>query len=84
MLDHVFLSRCELNKRFKKYIGRTVHEEITRMRINDIIYFLLNTDLSIFQIALELNFSCDNNLTRYFRKQTGMSPKAYRARHLNR
>ncbi|MHC4124789.1 MAG: XylR family transcriptional regulator, partial [Planctomycetota bacterium] len=81
VLDHVILSRCELNKRFRKYISRTVHEEITRIRINEIIFMLLNTNLSISQIALKLNFPYNKNISRYFQKQTGMSPQAYRAKH---
>lgn len=39
---------------------------------------LLNTDLTVQQISLELNFSSQSFFGKYFRNATGVSPKKYR------
>ncbi|MHC4124454.1 MAG: DNA-binding transcriptional regulator [Planctomycetota bacterium] len=80
VVNYVKLSRPELGKRFKSSIGHTVLAEITRFRTNEIINMLLKTDLSVSQIALRLGFPDDKHISRYFRKQTGLTPKAYQAK----
>ncbi len=45
---------------------------------------LLNTDLSVKNIAVELNFEDPAYLCRFFRKETGMSPQEFRSGKSNR
>jgi LacI family transcriptional regulator len=75
------LPRCTLYKRFKKVMGRSIAAEIRRHRVAKIIRMLLETDLSISQIALEMEFSGVGNLVRYFAKEMHTSPGAYRRMH---
>jgi LacI family transcriptional regulator len=84
VLDHVILSRRELNKRFKRILGRTVLNEIARVRTNEIALMLLKTDLPISQISKTLGFTDDKHISRYFKGSMGLSPKAYRAKHSNK
>ncbi|MEX6690960.1 DNA-binding transcriptional regulator [Danxiaibacter flavus] len=72
------LSRRILEKRFQRLIKSSVLEEIKKARIQRIKYLLEYSELSILQIASELNFRNFDNITRYFKQFTGINPKEYR------
>jgi LacI family transcriptional regulator len=74
------LSRRNLEKRFQLLIKSSVLEEIKKARIQRIKFLLENSDLTIQQIADELNFKSFDNITRYFKQFTGLSPKEFRNR----
>lgn len=61
----------------KSVSGRTVREWINDAVTKEIKYLLLNTALSIKEISGKLGFSA-SSLGKYFKTQTGMSPKTYR------
>lgn len=75
------LSRRVLQQRFMKALGRTVHSEIRRVRIQRITQMLVETDLSISQIALALDFKGVKHIARYFRREKGVSPQEYRRKY---
>ena len=75
------LSRCGLYLRFHKSLGHSVHDEIKRARTDIIAHLLLNSDLSISQIALELGFSDSNHIARFFKKVKGITPLNYRKKY---
>lgn len=81
--DHVALTRQGLNKKFSRYLGRSVHDEILRAKINYISLLLNNTTLPISAIALSVGYSEPKQLSRVFRQRTGMSPTQYRKHHSN-
>ncbi len=72
------LSRSVLQRRFKKYLNRTILEEITSARIHCAIDLLRRTDLSVEEISDKTGFSYAQNMGRIFRKHMGQSPKHYR------
>jgi LacI family transcriptional regulator len=72
------LSQRALQQRFRKVLGRTIHDEINRVRIEQICRLLLDTKKSVSQIATELEFSGDDHIARYFKKEKGVSPREYR------
>ncbi|MDI3319822.1 AraC family transcriptional regulator [Pinibacter soli] len=74
------LSRRILEKRFQSLIKSSVLEEIKKVRIRRIKFLLENSELTIQQIADELNFRNFDNISRYFKQYTGMNPKDYRNR----
>jgi LacI family transcriptional regulator len=76
--EYVVLSQRALQQRFRKILGRTIHDEINRVRFGQICQLLLETRKSIGQIAIELGFSGDDHIARYFRKEKGISPCEYR------
>ena len=53
-------------------------EEIKKVRIDRIKFLLVNSDLTVQQIAFELNFRNFENITRYFKQATGLKPLEYR------
>ena len=77
----VGVSRRTLQHRFSQALGRSVHSQILRERVNRITRLLAETDLTIAQIAEELSFSSPKQLDRVFTKFQGMPPTAYRSRY---
>ena len=72
------LSRRVLEKKFQVVIKSSILEEIRKTRIERIKFLLTNSELSIQQIAYELNFNNFDNITRYFKQSTGLKPLEYR------
>jgi LacI family transcriptional regulator len=75
------LSRRTLEQRFRKVPGRSVFNEIQRVRIGQVCLLLTETNLSVAQIASALRFSNEKHISRPFRREKGMSPLAYRQMH---
>jgi LacI family transcriptional regulator len=78
VVDHVAMSRRNLELRFHRVLGRSIYSEIKRVRTEQIVRMLCETDLSISEIALKLGHVSDKHIARYFKQQTGMSLKEYR------
>ena len=81
VLRAVPISRRSLYERFAGILGRSVHEEIKRIRVEHLARLLVSTKLSISQIASSLGCSDMKNLARYFKQVKGMSPLQYRKHH---
>jgi LacI family transcriptional regulator len=81
VLRAVPLSRRSLYERFSRVLGRSVHEEIKHVRVEQLARMLVSTNLSISQIASELGCSDMKNLARYFKQAKGISPLQYRKHH---
>lgn len=79
--EAVTMSRRTLQQRFSKTVGRSVHSQILRERVNRITQLLAETDLTVTQIARKLNFSSVKQLDRVFTKSQGVTPTAYRIQH---
>jgi LacI family transcriptional regulator len=77
-------SRRVLEKRFKAVLHRSVHQEIRRIRVNNIIRLLVGTDMSVTDIAAHCGFDGVEHIARHFRKETGVSLREYRKRHAPR
>ncbi|MGH7976596.1 MAG: substrate-binding domain-containing protein [Limisphaerales bacterium] len=72
------LSRRALEIKFRREIGCSIHEYVRRVRTDQIIRLLVETDLPVGQIAESLGFSDVQHFARYFRAGKQMSPLAYR------
>jgi LacI family transcriptional regulator len=81
VVNAVTLSRRSLYQRFRRLLGRSVHEEIRRARVDEIARLLVETNLSVYEIALRLRFPGVDHIAQYFRKQKGMNPLAYRNKY---
>ncbi len=75
------VSRNALNDKFMKVLRRSIYNEIKRVRIDLISQMLLETDLSISDIAFKLGYNNANHIARYFKQKTGISPLEYRKLH---
>jgi len=80
--DTLAMHRRGLERRFTKYLGRSIHEEIRRVRVEEISKLLLETNLPISHISTMLNFHEVPHMTRFFTRETGISPLEYRKQRL--
>jgi len=78
VLGHVSLSRSALEPRLKRVIGRTVHQEIHRVRLERVKVLLATTNLPTKQISAQAGFHSVQYLARVFRSATSQTPASYR------
>jgi LacI family transcriptional regulator len=78
VVEAVGLSRRALQQRFRKVLSHSVHEEIKSARVNQMASMLTSTNLTISQITRLLGYPDVSNISRYFKKQKGISPSDYR------
>ena len=81
VVDAVSISRRSLELRFRKELGKSVLNEIQRVRADLIARMLVETNLSILQISLALGYTSEAHIARYFHQQKGMSLLAYRTKY---
>ena len=74
------VSRSTLQARFRSVLGRTIHTEIQRVRIERAKRLVATTDLPLKQIAIRVGFKHVQYLTTLFRQRTGQTPAEYRRR----
>ncbi|MCH9652761.1 MAG: substrate-binding domain-containing protein [Planctomycetes bacterium] len=76
---HVVISRRTLERRFQDFLGRTIADEITRMRLARTKRQLLENDEAIKTIAYRNGFRDASHLCTVFRREFGMTPGDFRA-----
>src|ERR1700730_742090 len=72
------LSRFHFAQAFKAAINQSPHQYVSTKRLDRAKELLIRGDLSLVDIALALNFSCQANFTRAFRQATDQTPGQYR------
>jgi len=72
------MSRRSLEIRFERAMGRTIHDEIRRVRLERARRLLLETDLSLDKIAAIAGFNTASYLGQVFKSHTDMTPNQYR------
>ncbi len=70
--------RRALEQKFRALLGRSVLDEIHRVRIEHAKALLATTDLMISQVARQSGFTTPQQMATLFRKLTGLSPGDYR------
>ena len=80
LLRQVPVSRISLERRFRRFLDRTPAQEIRRVRIAQARQLLMATDLPLKSIAERCGFAAASRLIEAFRRETGCTPSAYRAR----
>ncbi|SEW46816.1 transcriptional regulator, AraC family [Chitinophaga sp. YR573] len=76
--DNFRISNAYLGRYFKKHTNETMQQYITNYKTKLIEHRLKFSDKRINEIADEFGFTDESHLNKYFRKQKGKSPKAYR------
>jgi AraC family transcriptional regulator len=72
------LSRYHFARSFKQAVGQSPHRYISAKRLERAKALLVQSHLSLVDIALNLSFSCQANFSRAFRRATGQTPSQYR------
>lgn len=73
------LSRRQLERRFRKLIGHTPHQEITAVQINRVKQLLRETEMTLEQIAHRAGYGHKESLSSVFKRETGETPGEYRS-----
>jgi len=80
VVNRVPLSRSTLQRRFRKLLGYTIHDEILRIRIRRAQELLAETELSMEEITEKVGFSHRQYLGEVFREKTGETLAGFRRR----
>jgi LacI family transcriptional regulator len=78
VLQHVPLSRTILERRFRKYLGRSPQAEIRAVQLKRVQQLLAETDLRLERIAELAGFEHPEYMSVVFKRQTGQTPGEYR------
>lgn len=83
VVEAVGPSRSTVERRFKAVLGRTIHAEIERVRLECAKQLIANTDLPLKLVATQAGFKYVQYLTKLFRERLGQTPAEFRkqARH---
>ncbi len=76
----VGLSRSMIERKFKALMGRTLHAEIDRVRIDCARRLLAETELPLKQVAAQAGFKYVQYLSTVFRRRFDQTPREYRLR----
>jgi LacI family transcriptional regulator len=79
LMEEVTMNRRTLERRFNSIVGHTPLEEIRRVRLER-AKVLLQTDLPIYEVALQAGFATPEYLATSFRQAEGTTPTAFRHR----
>lgn len=80
----VYAKMCNISQshfihNFTRQIGMSPYKYLSTIRIDQAKYLLNQTDLSIRDISENVGFDDPLYFSKFFRKQTGVSPKQYRS-----
>ncbi|MDR3196915.1 MAG: XylR family transcriptional regulator [Planctomycetaceae bacterium] len=80
LAEHLAVSRRGLELKFRRVLGKTVLQEIHKVRLERAKSLLRETDMSIPEIAEDVGFATGSYLIQVFRKELGVTPSKYRQR----
>ena len=78
MAELVGYHEYHLNRLFVKHVGMSLHNYLVRYRLSQASYLILNTELSLQDIAAQTGFTSYSNFYTYYKKHYGYSPLEYR------
>ncbi|WP_425395386.1 XylR family transcriptional regulator [Aeoliella sp.] len=81
VLRHVLVSRTALQDHFRSVFDRSIHEMIIAQRISRARELLLQSDLSLADVAERSGFRHAEYLSTVFKQRTGWTPAKYRQQH---
>jgi LacI family transcriptional regulator len=80
VVKHAFASRSQLEKKFRRHVGRSPQAEIRRVQVTKIRQLLLETDFPLKRIAELTGFEHVEYMCVLFKRLNAESPGAYRRR----
>jgi LacI family transcriptional regulator len=84
VVAQVSISRSQLERRFRKYLGHSPQAEMRRVQLNRVRQLLTETDLSLSSIAKMAGYIHPEYMNVVFKRETGRTPGEYRATSLVR
>jgi len=77
----VQLSEAHFSRSFKRTFGESPHSFVVRRRVELAAQYMLTTDASLSDIALQSGFADQAHLCKHFRQAAGQTPAAWRRAH---
>ncbi|NLK22267.1 MAG: helix-turn-helix transcriptional regulator [Epulopiscium sp.] len=78
MAEYLGLNKCYFCNLFKKEVGKTYSHFVNEIRIKKSKDLLVNTNLSMLEIALSVGYNNQNYYNMAFKKIVGVTPLKYR------
>lgn len=78
VLEAVSVSRRSLYDKFKRELQCSIYAFIKQRRVEQIERLLVETDISVSQIAIQLGFTSADHIAQYFRSQKNINPLEFR------
>lgn len=78
VLEHVHMSRSQLESKFRRYLGRSPQAEIRRVQVEKAGQLLVETDLCVKEIAGQVGFKHAEYMSVVFKRVTGQAPGEFR------
>lgn len=78
VVRHVRASRRTLEAAFRRVLGRTILQEISRVRVDRAKDLLVNTDLAMPEVCERSGFSYPSRLSYVIKRETGLTPIEFR------
>jgi len=78
VLDHLRVSRSNLEKRFKEEMSHSIHHEIHTVKLNKAKYLLEHSRLNTTEIAELCGYPALQYMYAVFKKDLSTTPTAYR------
>jgi AraC family transcriptional regulator len=72
------LSKYHFSRTFKRFMGVTPMQHVTRRRVEWAKVLLRNADMNISSVAFKVGCCHFSDFTRQFKRITGMTPAAYK------
>lgn len=81
--NELHITTTYLSRIIRQITDRTVIDHIDNMLLNESMWLLNTTTLSVAQIAERLHFADSTTFARFFRRMKGVTPSDYRNRNLS-
>lgn len=78
--EELHVSRRTLETKARLVLGTTLKDEMNRIRLNEAVRLISNTNLSIQAVAEKCGFCCASHLNSRFKTAFGHSPSVFRYR----
>jgi LacI family transcriptional regulator len=82
--SYVYISKRSLQLRFRKALGRSIHDEIVQAHFDIAKALLIETNLPIDEIAARSGFLYTSNMRRAFKQLASLLPQKYRRQYNSR
>jgi len=81
VLEHVAMSRRNLERRFRRVMRRSLLDEIRRVHLDRAAKLLRESDLDMPGVSAQSGFASQVRFSTVFREKMGTTPTAYRRRY---
>lgn len=77
LADSIGLNRFQLNRRIKRFTGKSMRDYAQSYRLKRACLLLRESTLTISEVGVACGFDDNSYFSRFFRKETGMTPSQY-------